>query len=37
MWRTRFGRSFGPVVRQTINEWVSEWRIQLIKLFWNFF
>ena len=20
MWRARFGRSFGPVVRQTINE-----------------
>jgi len=23
MWRARFGRGFGPVVRQTINEWMN--------------
>jgi hypothetical protein len=28
MWRARFGRGFGPVVRQTtkwMNEWMNEW------------
>jgi hypothetical protein len=24
MWRTRFGRCFGPVVRQT-TKWMNEW------------
>jgi len=24
MWRARFGRGFGPVVRQT-NKWTNEW------------
>jgi hypothetical protein len=23
MWRARFGRAFGPVVRQTNNEWMN--------------
>jgi hypothetical protein len=31
MWRARFGRGFGPVVRQTakwINEWMTEaWKV----------
>jgi hypothetical protein len=25
LWRTRFGRGYGPVVRQT-TEWMNEWR-----------
>jgi hypothetical protein len=28
MWRTRFGRGYGPVVRQT-TEWMNEWMFQL--------
>jgi hypothetical protein len=24
VWRTRFGRCYGPVVRQT-TEWMNEW------------
>jgi hypothetical protein len=28
MWRARFGRGFGPVVRQTA-EWMNEWILQL--------
>jgi hypothetical protein len=24
LWRTRFGRGYGPVVRQT-TEWMNEW------------
>jgi hypothetical protein len=24
VWRTRFGRGYGPVVRQTIEKWINE-------------
>jgi hypothetical protein len=37
MWRARFGRGFGPVVRQTtewmMNEWISQWPLLWIVYF----
>jgi hypothetical protein len=35
MWRARFGRGFGPVVRQTA-EWMNEWvyYITIIRSAW---
>jgi hypothetical protein len=34
MWRARFGRVFGPVVRQT-NEWMNEYGTKFYVLEWN--
>jgi hypothetical protein len=33
MWRARFGRGFGPVVRETTKwmyEWMNEWKLKII-------
>jgi hypothetical protein len=44
MWRVRFGRGFGPVVRQTaewMNEWMNEWMDFIESIFiycnWDFY
>jgi hypothetical protein len=34
LWRTRFGRDYGPVVRQTA-EWMNEWMRLVVILRWN--
>jgi hypothetical protein len=31
LWGTRFGRDYGPVVRQT-TEWMNEWMYECITL-----
>jgi hypothetical protein len=31
LWRTRFGRGYGPVVRQT-TEWMNEWFVTYIEM-----
>jgi hypothetical protein len=30
VWRTHFGKDYGPVVRQT-TEWMNEWKVTCIR------